>query len=66
MSREDHVFVRLLVTESYIMRTALVLLLFVSVVQAQQLKSNIPYAEPAQERQVLDIYAPEGAKNQLL
>jgi arylformamidase len=56
-------FVRLLATESYIMRTAIVLLLFVSAAQAQQLKSNIPYAEPAQERQVLDIYAPEGAKN---
>ena len=45
------------------MRTSLVFLLLVSVAQAQQLKSNIPYAEPAQERQVLDIYAPDGAKN---
>jgi hypothetical protein len=55
--------VRLLATESHIMRTALVFLLLVSVAQAQQLKSNIPYAEPVQERQVLDIYAPDGAKN---
>jgi acetyl esterase/lipase len=45
------------------MRTSLVFLLLVSVAQAQQLKSNIPYAEPAQERQVLDICAPDGAKN---
>ena len=26
-------------------------------------KSNIPYAQPAHERQVLDVYAPPGAKN---
>ncbi len=45
------------------MRTAFVFLLLVSVVQGQNLKSNIPYAEPAHERQVLDIYAPDGAKN---
>jgi arylformamidase len=45
------------------MRTALVFLLLVSVAQAQNLKSNIPYADPAHERQVLDIYAPDGAKN---
>jgi arylformamidase len=30
---------------------------------AQTLRSNVPYAEPAQERQVLDIHAPPGAKN---
>ena len=45
------------------MRTAFVFLLLVSVAQAQQLKSNIPYAVPAQECQVLDIYTPDGAKN---
>jgi acetyl esterase/lipase len=45
------------------MRTAFVFLLLGSVVQAQQLKSNLPYGEPAQERQVLDIYTPEGAKD---
>ena len=28
---------------------------------AQQLESNIPYADPAHERQVLDIYRPDGA-----
>jgi len=45
------------------MRTALVFLLFVSVARARKLKSGIPYADPAHERQVLDVYAPEGAKN---
>lgn len=39
------------------------LTLSVSGVSAQNLKSNIPYAEPAAERQVLDVYAAEGAKN---
>ena len=34
-----------------------------SVAQAQNVKSNIPYAEPALERQVLDVYAPKDAKN---
>lgn len=36
---------------------------FVSVTHAQNVKSNIPYAEPALERQVLDVYAPKDAKN---
>ena len=45
------------------MKTALAFLLLASVAQAQNLKSDIPYANPAQERQVLDIYAPDGAKN---
>jgi len=31
--------------------------------QAQQVLRDIPYAEPAQERQVLDLYAPRDAKN---
>lgn len=30
---------------------------------AQEVKRDIPYASPALERQVLDIYAPAGAKN---
>jgi arylformamidase len=30
--------------------------------QAQNEKRNIPYAEPANERQMLDVYAPESAK----
>lgn len=45
------------------MRTALAFLLLASVAQAQNLTSNIPYADPPHERQVLDIYAPDGAKN---
>ena len=45
------------------MKTAFVLLLLVSMTQAQNLSSNIPYADPADERQVLDIYAPDDAKN---
>jgi len=34
-----------------------------SAVRAQDVKSNIPYAEPAHERQVLDVYSPPAAKN---
>jgi arylformamidase len=45
------------------MRAALIFLFLVSVAQAQNLKSDIPYADPADERQVLDVYAPDGAKN---
>ena len=30
---------------------------------AQEIKRDIPYASPAQERQVLDVYSPTGAKN---
>ncbi len=45
------------------MKPAIALLLLVSVAQAQNPKSNIPYAEPAHERQVLDIYAPDEARN---
>ncbi len=45
------------------MKTALAFLLLVPVAQAQNLKSNIPYADPAHERQVLDICAPADAKN---
>ena len=32
-------------------------------VQAQEVQRDIPYASPALERQVLDIYAPKDAKN---
>jgi acetyl esterase/lipase len=39
------------------------LALLASVAQAQNIKQNIPYAEGAHERQVLDIYAPAAAKN---
>ncbi|NDD65069.1 MAG: alpha/beta hydrolase, partial [Acidobacteria bacterium] len=43
------------------MRAVLLLLLLVSTAGAQTLRSNIPYAEPANERQMLDVYAPEKA-----
>ena len=29
----------------------------------QNVSRNLPYAEPAHERQVLDVYAPPGAKD---
>lgn len=34
-----------------------------SVAQAQEVKRDIPYADPAHERQVLDVYSPSNAKN---
>ena len=40
----------------------LIVFAFASMAQAQSVKRNIPYAEPANERQLLDVYAPEGAK----
>src|SRR5262249_60926643 len=49
-----------------IMRTtACILIAFVVVTEAraENGKRNIPYAEPANERQLLDVYAPENAKN---
>jgi len=45
------------------MRTVLAFLLLASFAQAQTLKPNIPYVEHGHERHVLDIHAPEGAKN---
>src|SRR3954467_1905886 len=36
---------------------------FLSQARAQDIKRNIPYADPAHERQVLDVYAPPNAKN---
>jgi acetyl esterase/lipase len=36
---------------------------FLSGARAQDVKRNIPYADPAHERQVLDVYSPPGAKN---
>jgi arylformamidase len=47
------------------MRIMLALIVLVSLVthtQAQNLKSNIPYIEQGNERHVLDVYAPAGAK----
>ena len=45
------------------MKTSVAFLLLASLASAQNLKSNVPYASPGHERHVLDIYAPEGAKN---
>lgn len=45
------------------MKTAFVFLLLVSAAQAGIHKENIPYAKSAHERQVLDIYAPDDAKD---
>jgi arylformamidase len=36
---------------------------FLSEARAQDVKRNIPYAEPAHERHVLDVYSPANAKN---
>lgn len=44
------------------MKTALAFLLVTAAAQAQKLTSNVPYAKDADERQVLDIHAPEGAE----
>jgi arylformamidase len=41
----------------------LVALALLSGAQAQNVKRDIPYAEPAQERQSLDVYAPNDARN---
>src|SRR5712691_6441002 len=41
----------------------LIAVAFLSDARAQDVKRNIPYAEPAHERQVLDVYSPHNAKN---
>ncbi len=41
----------------------LVAFVLLSAAQAQDVQRNIPYAEPAHERQVLDIYSPPNAKS---
>ena len=48
------------------MKQLLILLVVValhSTAQAQDIKRDIPYSSPVLERQVLDVYAPTGAKN---
>jgi arylformamidase len=40
----------------------LVVIAFLSEARAQDVKRNIPYADPADERQVLDVYSPQNAK----
>src|SRR5215471_8163517 len=46
-------------------RVSVLLVAFVilSEAQAQDVKRDIPYAAPAHERQVFDIYSPRDAKN---
>ncbi|HVK14265.1 MAG TPA: alpha/beta hydrolase [Gemmataceae bacterium] len=41
----------------------LVVVACLSEARAQDVKRDIPYADPAHERQVLDVYSPKGAKN---
>src|SRR4051812_28825244 len=41
----------------------LLFLAFMAEARAQDVKRDIPYADPAHERQVLDVYSPKGAKN---
>src|SRR5438105_6310756 len=41
----------------------LIAVAFLSEARAQDIKRNIPYADPAHERQVLDVYSPQNAKN---
>jgi len=41
----------------------LVAFALLSEAQAQDVKRNIPYADPPHERHVLDVYSPPGAKN---
>ena len=41
----------------------LIVVALVSEARAQDVKRDIPYADPAHERQVLDVYSPPSAKN---
>jgi acetyl esterase/lipase len=41
----------------------LVAVAILSEARAQDVKRDIPYADPAHERQVLDVYSPHNAKN---
>src|SRR5437879_6310387 len=41
----------------------LVAIALLSEARAQDVKRNIPYADPAHERQVLDVYSPHNARN---
>src|SRR4051812_47361719 len=40
----------------------LVVLALAAGARAQDVKRDVPYADPPRERQVLDVYAPRGAK----
>jgi arylformamidase len=43
--------------------TLLFVIMLGAAAEAQEIKRNIPYVNPAHERQVLDVYAPRDAKN---
>lgn len=53
----------LLLPQGGTMRITLPFFLLLSFAQAQNLTPNIPYADPAHERQILDVYSPDDAKN---
>jgi hypothetical protein len=41
----------------------LIVFAFVAGTEAQEVERDIPYADPAHERQVLDVYSPRDARN---
>ena len=43
--------------------SVLIVLALLPDARAQDIQRNIPYAQPAQDRQVLDVYSPRAAKN---
>jgi len=45
---------------------SLFVIAFATVAQAMHIERDVPYAKPALERQVLDIYTPDGAKGKRL
>jgi acetyl esterase/lipase len=45
------------------MKTTFALAIILAAAPSQRITRGIPYAEPAHERQVLDVYAPKDAKN---
>src|SRR5512134_786147 len=45
------------------MMSCLYMLAALAAAPVQDVKRDLPYAEPALERQVLDVHAPPGAKN---
>jgi acetyl esterase/lipase len=59
-----HSLVNVLKTYSMqIPKTTAAFMLLATAVHAQRLESNIPYVEHGDKRQVLDVYAPAGAKD---
>ena len=46
-----------------LLSTLLIFFALLPAAQAQNVKRDIPYAEPAKDLQTLDVYAPENAKN---